>query len=105
MGEGESSSVRRRIQPLWKLRETRLAVPSPVRRERVRVRAVLFEMRFLSGNCFCTNTKCVAEKIYSPRPIFAARDRDRQSLDRQERADFIEHFCALTNRTRDLGGQ
>jgi len=32
MGEGESSSVGRRIQPLWKLRETGLAVPSPVGR-------------------------------------------------------------------------
>src|SRR5688572_32091570 len=39
MGEGESSSVSRRIQPHWKLRETGLAVPSPVGRERVRVRA------------------------------------------------------------------
>src|SRR6266705_3457671 len=45
MGEGESSSVGRRIQPLWKLRETGLAVPSPVRRERVRVRVVLLEIR------------------------------------------------------------
>src|SRR5437879_679928 len=45
MGEGESSSVGRRIQPLWKLRETGLALPSPVRRERVRVRVVLLEIR------------------------------------------------------------
>ena len=29
MGVGESSSLGRRIQPLWKLRETGLAVPSP----------------------------------------------------------------------------
>ena len=50
MGEGESSAVGRRIQPLLKLREVGLAVPSPVGRERVRVRVVLFEMRFLSGN-------------------------------------------------------
>src|SRR5213592_2733163 len=47
MGEGESSSDGRRIQPLWKLRETGLAVPSPVGRERVRVRVVLLEI--LSG--------------------------------------------------------
>ena len=40
MGEGESSAVSRRIQQLWKLRERGLAVPSPVGRERVRVRAV-----------------------------------------------------------------
>ncbi len=30
MGEGESCSVGRRIRPRWKLRETVLAVPSPV---------------------------------------------------------------------------
>jgi hypothetical protein len=30
MGEGESSSVGRRIQQFWKLQETGLAVPSPV---------------------------------------------------------------------------
>src|SRR6185369_10212872 len=57
MGEGESSSVGRRIQPLWKRRETGLAVPSPVGRERVRVRVILFELRFLSDICFCTNPK------------------------------------------------
>jgi hypothetical protein len=64
MGEGETSSGGRRIQPLWKLPESGLAVPSPVRRERVRasalssaerVRVVLLEIRLLSGNCFCTN--------------------------------------------------
>ena len=55
MGEGESSSVGRRIQPLWKLRKTGLAVPSPVGRERVRVRVILFEIRVVSGTCFCTN--------------------------------------------------
>ena len=38
MGEGESFSVGRRIQPLLKRKETGLAVPSPVGRERVRVR-------------------------------------------------------------------
>src|SRR2546425_228276 len=43
------------MQPLLKLRETGLAVPSPVGRERVRVRVDLFDTRFLSGNCFCTN--------------------------------------------------
>jgi hypothetical protein len=43
MGEGESSPAGRHIQPLWKLRKTGLAVPSPVGRERVRVRVVLFE--------------------------------------------------------------
>src|SRR5216117_1531183 len=59
MGEGESSSVGRRIQPLWKLRETGLAVPSPVGRERVRVRVVLFEIRLLSSTCFCTNPKFI----------------------------------------------
>src|SRR5216117_3464772 len=57
MGEGESSSIGRRIQPLWKLRETGLAVPSPVGRERVRVRVVLLEIRLLSGTCFCTSPK------------------------------------------------
>ena len=30
MGEGESSSVGRRIQPHWKMRKTGQAVPSPV---------------------------------------------------------------------------
>src|SRR5207247_347009 len=34
MGEGEPSSVGRRIQPLWKMREPGLAVPSPVGRAR-----------------------------------------------------------------------
>src|SRR5437773_8765738 len=43
MGEGESSAVGRRIQPFWELRETALAVPSPVGRERVRVRDFFFE--------------------------------------------------------------
>src|SRR5213075_3105641 len=57
MGEGESSSVGRRIQPLWKLRAAGLAVSSPVGRERVRVRVILFEIRLLSGACFCTNPK------------------------------------------------
>src|SRR5712675_1001808 len=51
MGEGESFSVGRRIQPLWKLRETGLAVPSPVGRERVRVRVVLLEIHLLPGTC------------------------------------------------------
>src|SRR5213083_3106212 len=55
MGEGESSSVGRRIQPPWKLPETGLAVPSPVGRERVRVRVVSLEIRLLSGTCACTN--------------------------------------------------
>ena len=55
MGEGESSSVGRCIQPLWKLLATGLAVPSPVGREKVRVRVVLLVLRLLSGNCFCTN--------------------------------------------------
>jgi hypothetical protein len=57
MGEGESSSVGRRIQPLWKLRAAGLAVPSPVGRERVRVRADLFEIRLLFDICLCTNPK------------------------------------------------
>jgi len=43
MGEGESSVVGRPIQALQKVRATRLAVPSPVGRERVRVRVALFE--------------------------------------------------------------
>ena len=58
MGEGESSSVGRRIQALWKLRETALAVPSPVGRERVRVRDALFEIRLPSNTCSCTNLEC-----------------------------------------------
>src|SRR5216117_2127712 len=57
MREGESSSVGRRIPPLWKLPETGLAVPSPVGRERLRVRDVWFEIRLLSDTCFCTNPK------------------------------------------------
>jgi hypothetical protein len=57
MGEGESSSVGRRTQPLWKPRATGLAVPSPVGRERVRVRDALFEIRLLSNTCSCTNAK------------------------------------------------
>ena len=117
MGEGESCSVGRRIQPLRKLRVTDLAVPSPVgyvftvraknwhgardlsrrnagpadprweiamlfrqptflrtevrapmavpggtvntypvERERVRVRAILFEVRLLSRTCFLYKT-------------------------------------------------
>src|SRR6266542_831328 len=38
-GEGESCSFVRSVQPLWKLRSVSL-VPSPVGRERVRVRDV-----------------------------------------------------------------
>src|SRR5258705_12319917 len=57
MGEGESFSVGWRIQSLWKLREAGLAVPSPVGRERVRVRVVLSEIRLLSDTCFCTNPR------------------------------------------------
>ena len=64
MGKGESSSVGRCIQPLWKLRETGLAVPSPVGRERVRVRVVLFEIHLLSGTCSCTNLyACNAARV------------------------------------------
>src|SRR5213592_4352813 len=55
MGEGESSPARLRVQPLWKLQTMGLAVPSPVGRERVRVRVKLFELRLLFGTCFCTN--------------------------------------------------
>jgi len=51
MVEGESFSLGRRIQPLWKWRETGLAVPSPVGR----VRVVFIEIRLLSDTCFCTN--------------------------------------------------
>src|SRR5213595_384670 len=43
MGEGESCSDGRHIQPLWKLQETAQAVPSPVGRERVRVRVTYSE--------------------------------------------------------------
>src|SRR2546425_8562749 len=57
MGEGESCSVGRRIQPLWNLRATELPVPSPVGRERVRVRVVLLEIRLQSGAYFCVNPK------------------------------------------------
>jgi hypothetical protein len=39
MGEGESCPARLRIQPPWILQTMGLAVPSPVGRERVRVRA------------------------------------------------------------------
>src|SRR6266568_3428625 len=55
MGEGELSSTGRHIQPLWKLQQMGLAAPSPVERERVRVKVVFFEIRLLSGNCYCTN--------------------------------------------------
>ena len=48
-GEGEPSSVGRRNQPLGKLRVALPAVPSPVGRERVRVRAILLEIRLLFG--------------------------------------------------------
>jgi hypothetical protein len=77
MGEGESPSIGRHIQPLWKLRETGLAVPAPVGRERVTclprrsrrrqgVRVVLFEIRLLSGTCFCTNPKSWCVSPQSP---------------------------------------
>src|SRR5437016_4968952 len=52
---GKSFSVGWRIQPPRNLRETALAVPSPVERERVRVREVFFALRLLSITCFCTN--------------------------------------------------
>ena len=55
MGEGESFSVGRRIRTLWELPETGLAVPSPVGREKVRVRMVLSEVRLRSGTCCWTN--------------------------------------------------
>jgi hypothetical protein len=64
MGEGESSSVGRPIQPFWKLRGTGLAVPSPVGRVRVRasalssaerVRVVLLEAHLLSCSCCHAN--------------------------------------------------
>src|SRR5580765_1416581 len=57
MGEGESPPVRVRIQPHWKLQTTDLAVPSPVGRERVRVRVVLFQLGLLSGSYFCASPK------------------------------------------------
>jgi hypothetical protein len=65
MEEGESSSVGWRIQALWKLLETGLAVPSPVGQERVRVRVVLLEMSLLSRTCFCTNDKPTATIVVS----------------------------------------
>src|SRR5438093_4808825 len=55
MGEGESCPVRLRIQPLWELQTISLAVPSPVGRERGRVRVNLFELRLLPRTYFCTN--------------------------------------------------
>jgi len=51
-GRGRIELSGRRIQPLEKVPETDLAVPSPVGRERVRVRGILFESRLLSGTCF-----------------------------------------------------
>jgi len=63
MGEGESSSVDRRIQPRWKPRETGPGFPSPVRRERVRVRDVFFEKRLLFGTCVCTNPKQIDDHL------------------------------------------
>jgi len=55
MGEGEPCPARLRIQPLWKLQAMCQGVPSPVGRERVRVRVNLFELRLLLGTYFCTN--------------------------------------------------
>src|SRR6185503_17365741 len=49
-------------KPLWKLRQTGLAVPSPVGLERIRVGGVLLEIRLLSGTCFCT---CLPELLHS----------------------------------------
>ena len=57
MGEGEWSPIRVRIQPLWELQTTDQAVPSPVGRERVRVRVKLLELRLLLGIYFCTSPK------------------------------------------------
>src|SRR6266498_4864746 len=55
MGKGEASTVGRRIQPLWKLRETGLTAPSPVGGERVRARDVLLDVHLHTFACFCTD--------------------------------------------------
>ena len=55
MGEGELSAVGVRIQPLSELQTTDQAVPSPVGRERVRVRVGLFQLRLLSVAIFAQN--------------------------------------------------
>src|ERR1043165_7196440 len=57
MGEGESSAVGVRIQPIWELQTTDQAVPSPVGRERGRVRVNLLELRLLLVSYFSTSPK------------------------------------------------
>src|SRR5213075_763048 len=57
IGEGESCPARLRIQPPWILQTTGRAVPSPVGRERVRVRVFLLELRLLLGTYSCANPK------------------------------------------------
>src|SRR5205809_6072083 len=59
MGEGESSSVGRRIQPLWKLRATGLAIPSPVGRQRVDRKSTRLNSShgYISYAVFCLKKK------------------------------------------------
>src|SRR6266542_3035991 len=57
MGEGECCATRVQSQPLWERQTTGLAVPSPVGRERVRVRVGLFQLRHVFGSYFCTVPK------------------------------------------------
>src|ERR1051326_6070671 len=73
MGEGEWSAVGVQIQPLWELQRTDQAVPSPVGRERVRVRVNLLELRLLLGIYFCTSPKRTTRVI----PTMTCRFRDR----------------------------
>jgi hypothetical protein len=86
MGEGESSAVGVRIQSLWELQTTDQAVPSPVGRETVRVRVVLFQLRLLSGTYFCTKPN--APQV-EPAPVFATMNS----------SDCGTDACRLTGRT------
>src|SRR5438093_3631723 len=52
MGEGESSSVGGRFQPLWKMPATGLAVPSPVGRERGHLPAATAAAQAGGEGCF-----------------------------------------------------
>jgi hypothetical protein len=49
------SAVRMARSASEKVQETDHAVPSPVGRERGRVRGILFELHFLSDTCSCTD--------------------------------------------------
>src|SRR5213592_4844308 len=94
MGEGGSSPVGRRIQPLWKLRETGLAIPSPVGRERVTcLPRRLRRRQGVRGVLLATRRSCVTRFCSNP----TSRRLKRRAMQSDRSADATTSVCRLQN--------